>query len=173
MPYLRALSSFRDEIRRLAIAKADPQEILALTDRLRDYEMAELGVALDDQADGRALVKLVPAETLVEAREAKLALAAQKQAEAGAKKEAARRALLDKMAKAKVPAAEFFRPPNVPEGTYSAWDDAGLPTKDAEGADLSKAQAKKLAKAFEAQLKANAAYAKWQAEEDAAAKPSN
>jgi cysteinyl-tRNA synthetase len=173
MPYLRALSSFRDEIRRLAIAKADPQEILALTDRLRDYEMAELGVALDDQADGRALVKLVPAETLVEAREAKLALAAQKQAEAGAKKEAARRALLDKMAKAKVPAAEFFRPPNVPEGTYSAWDDAGLPTKDAEGAALSKAQAKKLAKAFEAQLKANAVYAKWQAEEDAAAKPSS
>lgn len=50
MPYLRALSAFRDEVRRLAIAKADPQEILALTDRLRDYEMAELGVALDDQA---------------------------------------------------------------------------------------------------------------------------
>lgn len=50
MPYLSALSTFRDQVRKLAIAKADPSEILALTDRLRDYELAELGVALDDQA---------------------------------------------------------------------------------------------------------------------------
>lgn len=50
MPYLSALSTFRDQVRKLAIAKADPAEILELTDRLRDYEMAELGVALDDQS---------------------------------------------------------------------------------------------------------------------------
>jgi hypothetical protein len=49
MPYLRALSAFRDEVRKLAISKADPKEILALSDRLRDYQLAELGVALDDQ----------------------------------------------------------------------------------------------------------------------------
>jgi hypothetical protein len=49
MPYLRALSSFRDQIRQLAMSGAPSSEILALTDRLRDVEMVDLGVALDDQ----------------------------------------------------------------------------------------------------------------------------
>lgn len=48
MPYLRALSAFRDEVRKLAINKADPKDLLALSDRLRDYDLAEMGVALDD-----------------------------------------------------------------------------------------------------------------------------
>lgn len=49
MPYLTALSSFRDEVRRLAIAKAQSKEILALCDKLRDVDLVPLGVALDDQ----------------------------------------------------------------------------------------------------------------------------
>lgn len=49
MPYARALSSFRDGIRRLAIENAKLSEILALCDQLRDQEMVDLGVALDDQ----------------------------------------------------------------------------------------------------------------------------
>lgn len=49
MPYLTALSSFRDEVRRLAIAKAPSKEILALCDKLRDVDLVPLGVALDDQ----------------------------------------------------------------------------------------------------------------------------
>lgn len=119
-------------------------------------------------ADGRALVKLVPAATLIEARETKLALAAQKAAEAGAKKEAQRKAFADKMEKAKVPAADMFKPPHVAEGLYTAWDEQGLPTKDAEGVELSKGQAKKLAKAADAQKKANETYAKWRVEQAAA-----
>lgn len=49
MPYLTALSSFRDEVRKLAIAQAPSKEILALCDKLRDVDLAPLGVALDDQ----------------------------------------------------------------------------------------------------------------------------
>ena len=51
MPYLRTLSSFRDGVRRVAIAKGDGalKEILALSDRLRDTDLVPLGVALDDQ----------------------------------------------------------------------------------------------------------------------------
>lgn len=51
MPYLRTLSSFRDGIRSLAIAKGDNalKEILALSDKLRDVDLVPLGVALDDQ----------------------------------------------------------------------------------------------------------------------------
>lgn len=51
MPYLRALSAFRDGVRQLAIAKGDgaAKDILALCDRLRDQDLVPLGVALDDQ----------------------------------------------------------------------------------------------------------------------------
>ncbi len=49
MPYLRALSAFRDDIRKLALGNASPKEILELCDRLRDNELVDLGVALDDQ----------------------------------------------------------------------------------------------------------------------------
>jgi len=55
MPYLRALSSFRDGVRQSAISKGDgaAKEILALCDKLRDSDLVPLGVALDDQ-EGRS-----------------------------------------------------------------------------------------------------------------------
>lgn len=51
MPYLRSLSSFRDGVRRVAIAKGDHalKDILTLCDKLRDEDLVQLGVALDDQ----------------------------------------------------------------------------------------------------------------------------
>ena len=49
MPYMRTLSTFRDEVRRNAMAKQPHSEFLELTDRLRDEELVPLGVALDDQ----------------------------------------------------------------------------------------------------------------------------
>ena len=51
MPYLRTLSSFRDGVRRLAMEKSDGalREILSLCDKLRDNDLVNLGVALDDQ----------------------------------------------------------------------------------------------------------------------------
>lgn len=51
MPYLQALSIFRDEVRRVAIKGGDGalKEVLALCDQLRDVDLVELGVALDDQ----------------------------------------------------------------------------------------------------------------------------
>ena len=62
MPYIRSLSSFRDGVRKVAIAanrentelaKAQAlKDILALCDKLRDVDLVPLGVALDDQ-EGR------------------------------------------------------------------------------------------------------------------------
>ena len=51
MPYLRALSSFRDGVRKIAIEKGETalKDILALCDKLRDEDLVPLGVALDDQ----------------------------------------------------------------------------------------------------------------------------
>jgi cysteinyl-tRNA synthetase len=55
MPYLRTLSSFRDGVRKVAIAKGDHalKDILALSDKLRDVDLVPLGVALDDQEGNR------------------------------------------------------------------------------------------------------------------------
>ena len=51
MPYLRTLSSFRDGVRRVAIKGGEDslKEVLLLCDQLRDVDLVELGVALDDQ----------------------------------------------------------------------------------------------------------------------------
>jgi len=54
MPYLRALSSFRDGVRQLAMSKGENtlKDILAMCDKLRDDDLVSLGVALDDQDGG-------------------------------------------------------------------------------------------------------------------------
>lgn len=49
MPYLRALSTFRDDIRKLALGGATGKDFLELCDRMRENELVDLGVALDDQ----------------------------------------------------------------------------------------------------------------------------
>ncbi len=57
MPYLRALSTFRDDVRKMSLTAASqedslktlPKELLELCDLLRDNELIDLGVALDDQ----------------------------------------------------------------------------------------------------------------------------
>lgn len=60
MPYLRALSSFRDGVRKIAIAKGETalKDILTLCDKLRDEDLVALGVALDDQEGEGARVVL-------------------------------------------------------------------------------------------------------------------
>ncbi|CEQ43182.1 SPOSA6832_05090, partial [Sporobolomyces salmonicolor] len=58
------------DVRKLAMEGAPSSDILALTDRLRDSDLVDLGVALDDQEDGRAMVKLKRLERLERGRTA-------------------------------------------------------------------------------------------------------
>jgi len=80
LPYLRATSRLRDELRAIvATLDATPkQAVLALSDRIRDYDLTELGVQLDDQTDKPSLIKFVPAAKLIAARDEKAALLAEK-----------------------------------------------------------------------------------------------
>ena len=66
MPYLRALSSFRDGVRQIAIAKGETalKDILMLCDKLRDEDLVPLGVALDDQEGKEAGMLLRPGSML-------------------------------------------------------------------------------------------------------------
>ncbi|KAL1690354.1 tRNA synthetases class I (C) catalytic domain-containing protein [Schizophyllum commune] len=166
MPYLRAMSAFRDAVRKVAIEKSPSalKDILALSDRLRDVDLVPLGVALDDQEDGKALVKLVPAEELIAAREAKRAAAEAKAAKKAAAQAAEEQKRIQKLEKGRLPPSELFRPPQVPEGTYSQWAENGLPTHDGEGKELSKNQVKKVQKEWAAQEKLHQAFLQWQKE---------
>ncbi|KAI5844738.1 tRNA synthetases class I (C) catalytic domain-containing protein [Tricharina praecox] len=157
MPYIRLLSSFRDSIRTIAIAdpaSASSREILSLCDRLRDIELADLGVSLDDRDASRpALVKFVPAEELRAAREEK----ERKLAEKDAKKEEARRKREEEDRKkdeaAKVDPTTMFRTPE-----WSEWDADGMPTKDAKGEEVTKSRSKALKKLWDRQKKAHDAW---------------
>lgn len=166
MPYLRTLSSFRDGVRKLAIAKGDNalKDILALCDKLRDIDLVPLGVALDDQDDGKALVKIVPPEELVQAREEKRKQAEAKAAKKAAQVEAERQKRLQKLEKGRVPPQEMFKPPNVKEGEYGSWDEQGLPLTDGQGKELSKNKAKKNLQLWEQQKDLHEKYLAWKRE---------
>lgn len=113
--------------------------------------------------DGKALVKLVNPDILLRARDEKAAATAAKASKKAASAEAEKTKKRAKMEKGKVAPSEMFKPPNVPEGTYSEWNAEGLPTKDGEGKDLSGAKAKKVAKETEIQKKLHGEYQEWMA----------
>ena len=151
LPYVRAVSKIRDEIRRLAPEAKHKKEILALSDQIRDEHLTNLGVYLDDRSDGQAaLIKFIPKEELLAAREEKLA----KEREKVAQKEAARLARekleAEKAEKAKLSPNDMFK-----DERFSAWDVDGMPTKTKDGEDVPKSAWKKLKKDWDRQKKAH------------------
>ncbi|BGP26154.1 cysteinyl-tRNA synthetase [Rhodotorula toruloides] len=164
MPYLRALSGFRDQVRQLAMSGATSSDILALTDKLRDHDLVDLGVALDDQEDGRAMVKLVPPELLREARDVKAAAQQEKAAKKAAAAAAVEAKRLERLEKGRMPPTEMFRS-NTAE--YTAWDEQGLPTKDKDGNELPKSRGKKLKKEWDMQKKLHDEFLKEQEKQSA------
>ncbi|WQF79426.1 Putative aminoacyl-tRNA synthetase, class Ia, anticodon-binding protein [Colletotrichum destructivum] len=157
LPYLRAASRLRDELRRivLTVSPETKKAILSLTDRIRDEDFTNLGVYLDDRPDGKSsLIKFVPASELIAARNEKLAKEAEK---ARAKEEAKRareQAEREKWEKAKLPHTEMFKG----DDKYGEWDGEGLPTKLKDGSDVPKSQLKKLQKQWQSQKKAHEEY---------------
>ena len=148
LPYLRALSTFRDAVRNLARSGAPASEYLKLSDALRDNDLVDLGVALEDTDDGKALVKLVPAAQLQAAKREKEAAVAEKAARKAQAAEQARLKRIENLEKGRTAPEQLFRTEE-----YSEWDERGLPTKDKEGVELAKKRRKNLEKDFEKQTK--------------------
>ena len=75
-----AWTRLRDELRAVvsALESSSKQAVLTLSDRIRDYDLTDLGVQLDDQTDKPSLIKFVPASKLIAARDEKAALLAEK-----------------------------------------------------------------------------------------------
>lgn len=160
MPYVKVLSQFRDSVRELAIAKKQPAEFLALSDTLR-ADLINLGISLDDRPNGGALVKFlnekekeefIEQQKLKEQQQKDKLLKKQQQAAAAAKKEQER---IEKM---KVAPQDLFQDKKL----YSEWDEQGIPTKNADGEEVTKSMRKKLVKQYQQQEKLHAEYQKTQ-----------
>lgn len=157
MPYVKALSTFRDNVRSMAINKVDSVEYLKLTDSLRDNDLLKLNIALDDRNGQNALIKFLSDDEKMEmlkllqekeAREEAKRLKKLEQQKANAKKEEERKA------KASVSPLDMFKDKKM----YSAWDEQGIPTMDIDGNEITKSMTKKLKKQWEQQKKLHEEY---------------
>eukprot|EP00043_Microstomoeca_roanoka_P003848 m.46094 g.46094 ORF g.46094 m.46094 type:complete len:169 (-) comp12224_c0_seq1:92-598(-) len=127
--------------------------VLKRCDAIRDDELPNLGVRLEDKEQG-PVVKFVDREELMKERERELALKAEKErkkAEAAAKRAQEE---AEKMEKAKLAPEDMFK--NDP--AYSQFDERGLPTHSADGEPLPKAAVKKLEKLWKVQEKLHTKY---------------
>ena len=164
MPFVKVLSKFRDQVRKLSIeGELDSRTLLESCDRLRDEDLLELGVALDDRSDGQgALIKFLnekeQAELLKQQRE-KAAVQAAKQQKKAEQARAAAAKERERIERAKVSPLEMFRGPAL-EQMYSKWDADGVPTHLADGEEVSKSARKKLMKQQQQQKKLHEAYLK-------------
>ena len=109
------------------------------------------------------MYKLVDPSILIKQREEKAAQAADKAAKKAANAAAAEKQKQAQLEKGRIPPSEMFKPPQ--SDAYSEWDDAGLPTKDKEGVEVSKAGGKKLLKEYKTQEKLHDAFLAWEKEQ--------
>lgn len=149
MPYLAVLSDFRTAVREQA-RTLKATEILQLCDQIRDDILPNLGVRLEDREGNASALKLVDREVLFKEREAKRSEEARKAAEKERKKAEAAAAQAAKDAQRKINPVDLFRSET---DKYSAFDERGLPTHDADGKEVSKGQQKKLQKLQQQQEK--------------------
>ncbi|KAH8702263.1 cysteinyl-tRNA synthetase [Talaromyces proteolyticus] len=147
-PYAKVLSDFRTKIDSLGDSDNISKEILTLCDRVRDIDLFDLGVYLEDRDNLPALVRPVTKE-LLQAREEKAHRARQKQIEKEKREKEAR----EKAEKGRLSHLDMFR-----TNEYSAWDAEGLPTHNSDGEELPKSRAKKLRKDWERQKKLHEAW---------------
>lgn len=179
---LDALCSFRDAVREAARANkgqggTSAAEMLALCDKLRDETMLELGVRMEDVSSAssssssggasspspspagglRSVWKLDDPDKLKRERD-------ERRREELSNRRTKLQNKLDKLQKdltklqeSSIDAKQFFAAPTQRE-KYSAFDEQGKPTLDAEGKELTKSALKAINKVWEARDKAHKDY---------------
>lgn len=150
-PVVDAFATFRDQVRAAARA-GDVSALLNLCDSVRDDVLPGLGVRLEDRSDAPSVWKLVDQAELNAEREAKEAVARAK----AEKKAAARAAAAAREAANAVPPEQIFRTLKTDDGRplYTQFDEAGIPTHDEDGNEItSKGKLKGFKKKWNAQKK--------------------
>ncbi|KAI5967665.1 hypothetical protein CANMA_002845 [Candida margitis] len=162
MPYVKALAQFRDQVRNLAIEKAELKEFLAASDTIRS-DLINLNVSLDDRPDGNALVKFLnesEKQQLLSQQEAKAKQSAEKEAKRKEQEALKAQKEAEKLAQSKIPPNDLFK--NDP--LYKEFDEMGIPTIDKNGEEVSKSMRKKLTKQYQQQERLHNEYLKSVAE---------
>lgn len=141
-PYEKVLQDFRSQIIALEGSSALSNKVLELCDRVRDVDLWDIGIYLEDR-DGNqpALIRPVTKELRASRLEREVRkIQKQKAKERGEEEIAAR---VDKGRQSHL---NMFQ-----TAEYSSWDDEGLPIKDKAGNDIAKNKAKKLKKEWDKQ----------------------
>lgn len=163
LPFVKVLSEFRDVVRDVVIEGKDQGELMKKCDLIRDVELLELGVALDDRKDGNgALIKFLNekerAELIKQQREKEEMIELKRR-----KKEELQKANAEKerlrLEKGKVSPFEMFKVGEM-AAKYNEWDEEGLPLKTVDGEEVTKSARKKLVKLQAAQKKLHEEYLK-------------
>lgn len=152
--YARALSEFSRsalEVTGPAESKDLNKQILALCDRVRDVDLWQLDIYLEDRENAPSLVRPVTEGLKAARREREDKARAKEEAKKKREQEAQ-----EKLQKGKLAPSEMFKPPHSEE--YSAWDPDGVPTAAKDGSALSANRVKKLKKEWDAQRKAHEKY---------------
>lgn len=148
-PILDAFCEFRDQVRRTArqdLSKGSC-EILSLSDRVRDDVLPVLGVRLEDRgADQASVWKLENAATLIMEMDRKREIEQKRRAELEQQKAERTAKAAAELEKGRVAPEDMFQQGDY-AGKYSEFDESGMPTKDADGKELSKSAIKNLTKA--------------------------
>lgn len=144
-PFEKVLLNFQSEIRSLSDDSSTLlKSILELCDRVRDVDLWDMGVYLEDRDGGQGTLIRPVTKSLRQARQEKEERDNQKdkarkerEAEAAAKAE-----------KGKLSPRDMFKTEE-----YSQWDANGMPVKDATGEEITKSKGKKLKKDWDRQNK--------------------
>ena len=150
--YRKIWENFKQRAKSLDEPSSISKDILALCDRTRDVDLWDVDIYLEDRENEPALVRPVTRE-LRAARQEKEERERQKQvAKEKRDKDAAAR-----LEKGRMSHLEMYKTEDM-KREFSAWDNQGIPTKDAKGEDLTKSKLKKLKKDWDAQ---KALHEKW------------
>ncbi|KAL8723005.1 MAG: hypothetical protein Q9225_000622 [Loekoesia sp. 1 TL-2023] len=150
-PYQAVLSKFQTDVSALTDSEKLSKDILQLCDRIRDVDLWNLGIYLEDRPDDQpALIRPVTKELRAAKAEQEAREEQKKKAKEEREKEAAAKA-----DKGKLSHLDMFR-----TNEYSAWDEEGLPVRVAGGEEITKSRAKKLRKEWERQRRMHEAWRK-------------
>ena len=146
--YQQVLQNFKAEATSLVSSPNLSKSILSLTDRIRDIDLWNCDIYLEDRENEPALIRPVTRELRAARQEKEDRERAKQLAKAEREKQAAAKA-----EKGRLSHLDMFR-----TSEYSAWNEEGIPTKDAEGVDITKSRDKKLRKDQAAQKKLHEAW---------------
>jgi cysteinyl-tRNA synthetase len=148
-PYHKVLQQFRTNLTALASRQASARDLLSLCDQLRDVQLWDLGIYLEDRkSPPSALVRPLD-KLIIEARAERESIIL---AKAKAKREQEARDAekeQEQRERAKVDPLLMYKLPEE----YSEWDENGIPTNDATETPVSGNKRKKLLKEWEKQKK--------------------